>query len=147
MTITIVKSSYLRNRCNHRLRFGSPVHILKPDKTTKFAAFHPGEIFGYIRWSRNQYGTDNWQIIIAKAGSGKRLSVFPGIHPGADILFRARGVKASQSTLKWLDRIEKNAAVSLPEIPPSFWRKAENARIIRMGLPLYQAHKLEPFHV
>jgi len=147
MTFTLVKSEFRADSRNHRLRFGAPVHIIRINKNSTYSAFKPGDVFGYIRWNRNDYGTINWQFIIGRSGSGASLTRFPGIHPGADLLYRARGVKAVKETLSWLDRLEKTSITRLEDYPISLWRKAENQRIIRAKLPLYKVKSLELFHV
>ena len=132
---TLVEDIYARNICHHRLRFGTPDHVIRIDKTKRMMAFRPSKVFGYIRWTRNQYGTQNWQFIVAQAKGFGRISEYPGLFPGADIWFRARGKTAVKRTLSWLDKIEKASDVSLHDLPESLWRRAENARIFRQSLP------------
>ncbi|RZV36086.1 MAG: DUF2840 domain-containing protein [Acidimicrobiales bacterium] len=147
MSYTLVKSDYRPDVCNHRLRFGAPVHVVRMSKCTTYFAFKHRDVFGYIRWNRNDFGTINWQFIVARCAHETCQTSFPGIHPGVDLLFRARGVKAVKTSLAWMDRLEKTAGKPLEKLPVSFWRKAENSRIIRAKLPLYKARALEPFHV
>ena len=132
---TLVEDIYARNSCHHRLRFGSPDHVIRLDKTKRMMAFRPGKAFGYIRWTRNRYGTQNWQLIIAQANSSGRISEYPGLYPGADIWFRARGKSAVKRALAWLDKVEKRSDIPLENLPESFWRRAENARFLRKSLP------------
>jgi len=133
--LTLVEDIYLRDICHHRLRFGKPEHVVRLDKTKRLMGFEPGKTFGYIRWSRNVYGTQNWQFIVAQASLAGRISTYPGLHPGADIWFRARGKSAVKRALSWLDKVEKVSDISLQDLPESFWRRAENARNLRQSLP------------
>jgi len=145
--LTFVKSDYRANSHNHRLRFGAPSRVIKLSKSCHFSAFQPGAVFGYIRWSQNSFGTVNWHFIIARSSVAGRQSSFPGIHPGINLLFRARGVQAVKTSLSWLDRVEKTASMPLDHVPIAFWRKAENARVIRSKLPAFKPKTLEPFCV
>lgn len=147
MTYTLVEISKRTGLHHHKLRFGYPVFTFPFDKYVSYAAFEPDQIFAYIRWLKNDYGTVHWQLIIARAGRETLSQSYPGIYPCADILFRARGVKAVKDTLVWLDKLEGNSVKPLKDLPISFWRKAQNAKHIRARLPLISARKLEPFHV
>lgn len=133
---TLVEDIYARNICHHRLRFGTPDHVIRIDKTKRMMAFRPSKVFGYIRWTRNQYGTQNWQFIVAQAKGSGRISEYPGLFPGADIWFRARGKSAVKGALNWLDKVETASEIPLDFLSESYWRRAENARFLRQSLPL-----------
>ena len=147
MTYTLVELSKTAGLHHNKLRFGDPVFTFPFVRNRSFVAFKPGQIFAYVRWRKNDYGTVHWQLIIARAGRETLSQIYPGIYPCADVLFRARGVKAVKDTLIWLDRLEAKSSKPLTDLPVSFWRKAQNAKHIRARLPLIRARKLEPFHV
>lgn len=45
--LTLAIITYRKNRLNHRLLFGAPVTIIRRGWRREFAAFKPGQIFGY----------------------------------------------------------------------------------------------------
>jgi hypothetical protein len=102
-----------------------------------YYAFKPHLTFAYVRWCRNAYGTVSWQLYICKTVCSGRVSRVPGVRPGAEILLRARGKEAVGRTLSCLAAIEKTHAVTLENIPASFWRKSQNAREVRQTFPVY----------
>ena len=91
-----------------------------------FAVFRPGQLFGYIRWHGNKYGTQDWRFYIAKACKPGPLVRVNGILPGADILLETRGAARTKRALEWIDRLEETDA-GLENISPAFWRHAHNA--------------------
>lgn len=123
---TLVETVQIRSRCNHRLRFGQSFETKTLSENKTLVAFEAGQIFGYIRWSRNAYGTRNWQFFVVRSVGAGRVTRIPGISPGGDLLFRTRGVVATQRALKWLDGLEKTIPFSLSDLPESYWRLAEN---------------------
>lgn len=147
MIYTLVEISKTAGLHHHKLRFGEPVFTFPFDRSRSYAAFETGQIFAYIRWRKNDYGTVHWQLIIARSGRETLSQSYPGIYPCADVLFRARGVKAVRDALIWLDRLEAKSAKPLTDLPLSFWRKAQNAIHIRAKLPALKRRQLEPFHV
>ena len=133
---TLVEEIYDPQHCNHRLRFGSPDHVIRLSKRKRLSAFSAGKCFGYIRWSRNVYGTQNWQFIIAQARGTGRLTPYPGLYPGADIWFRARGKTATKRALEWIDKVEIETRMPIENLPESFWRRSENAQVLSQKLPI-----------
>ncbi|MCF6275923.1 MAG: DUF2840 domain-containing protein [Robiginitomaculum sp.] len=116
--------------CNHRLRFGVPQKVTKLDNYRSVVAFKPGNIFGYIRWQRNEYGTTLWKLVIAKTVRQGRIQKFAGILPGAEILVNISGVNAVKQALTRLDYWEKQAG-DLTMVPETRWRHFQNGIIIR----------------
>ena len=139
--LTLIEDIFVPKLCRHRLRFGDPDHRLRLDKGRNILAFAPGKLAGYIRWTRNDYGTDHWQFVVVKTGKEGRITPYPGIHPGAQILFRARGKTAVKTALIWIDQLEKKCPLYLEAIPANFWRRAENARLLRQKLPMFETVK------
>ena len=124
---------------HYYLRFGCPVETIIQDKAQILCAFSPGQFFGYVRWFRNEYGTRSWQLYICQTVDSGRVSHIPGVRPGAQILFRARGKTAVQQALSYLKSLEHSQNIPLENIPASFWRKAQNNSVIRQSLPIYAA--------
>ncbi len=128
--LTIVISQYMHEVYNHRLRFGSPVQSVRIDRTSSYSAFKAGDVFGYIRWRRNKYGTQDWRIYVCQAVSGGTITRLPGITPGANVLLALHGSEVVKRMLGHLDALEKRAG-DLQKISPAYWRQLQNAKSIR----------------
>ena len=126
------------DRCRYRLRFGDAVQTIRFDEYNALSAFKPYQVFGYIRWKRNDFGTQSWLLFICEIVPSARLTRVPGLYPGAEILFRARGKVAVKRTLSWLVRLEKKAQYPLELLPASYWRQAQNAALIHQPMPDYR---------
>ena len=93
---------------NDRLRFGKPVERLNLDKRRALAWFEPGQVFGYIRWSANEFGTQTWCLLIMQAvGKGERIVRLEGVKPGASVLLQLNGAARVRQMLKRLDVLAK----------------------------------------
>ncbi len=143
---TLVETIKLRGHCNHRLRFGQPLEEIKLDENKSLAAFRAGQIFGYIRWSRNAFGTRNWQSFVVRSVSKGRVTRIPGVYPGGELLLRTRGVVATQKALSWLDKTEKSIPFLLSDFPESYWRLAENELFTDHQLPNLSSKIMENSH-
>ena len=132
---TLVTEHYVRGHCNHRLRFGIGQAVIKQRKGLKLHAFKPHQIFGLIRWQRNEYGTILWTLYICEAAQKGRVTQIPGVYPGANLLFRARGSKAMRRCLQQLDRLEKRIGGDLGILPTAYWRKLASSNDRNIPLP------------
>jgi len=130
VNLTLVISQYMHGVSNHRLRFGTPVQNVRIDRTCSYNVFEPGNVFGYIRWQRNKYGTQDWRIYVCRASGNGPVTRLPGISPGADVLFSVHGSEAVKRMLKHIDVLEKRAG-DLEKISPAYWRQMQNAKAIR----------------
>jgi hypothetical protein len=102
--LTRVDVLYLPDLVNYWLPFGDPRHWREPDRRRALAYFAPGQMFGYIRWEANEYGTRYWRFWIVRAGrEGARLQRVPGIRPGAELLLDASGKARVKRTLEAID--------------------------------------------
>ncbi len=132
---TLVTEHYVRGHCNHRLRFGIGKTVVKQGKGVKLHAFKPLQTFGFIRWQRNEYGTILWTLYICEAAMPGRVTEIPGVYPGANLLFRARGSKATRRSLEQLDRLENRIGGDLSIVPAAYWRKLGGTNTRNMPLP------------
>lgn len=123
--VTSVLSAYRKNRINHRLRFGNPVSIVRLGWHRSLAIFMPGDVFGYIRWSANKYGTQDWQLFICEAQSTDRLTRIPGVLPGAKLLLHTSGTARTKKCLKAIDALEIHHE-TLGNVSLSYWQYLHN---------------------
>lgn len=126
--LTAVLIIYRKNRINHRLRFGVPVATVRRGWHRALAVFEHGQIFGYIRWCGDKYGTQDWRIYVVQACTNGSIVDIDGIIPGADILLETRGSMRTRQALELLDRLEARGQ-SLESITPAYWRHAHNALV------------------
>lgn len=119
---TLASIAWRKRKRNHRLLFGQADRTIRLGWRNSFAAFKPGQTFGYERWRANKYGTIEWQIFVLKAGmAGEKIARVPGTHPGAHILLSAHGKPASKHLLGLLDVI--SVQEKLAEIEEETWLK------------------------
>ena len=124
---TAVIIQYRKNRLNNRLIFGEPALEVRRGWRRSLACFRPGQTFGYERWRGDHYGTQDWRIFVCLAvDGGGAVTAVPGILPGANILFAARGATRVRRAL---GLIHNTAASNCrPEqIKPHRWRVLHNA--------------------
>ena len=128
--LVAVKCEFVRDKVNHRLRFGAPEMSITLRKSQKLYAFGAGQVFGYIRWKANKYGTVDWRLYICQASLSGQVTRVPGIIPGATVLLSVHGNIAMQRMLKQIDSLEAQTDGGLETITPAYWRHLHNARII-----------------
>jgi len=131
---THVQVHFVKGLINHRIRFGASTHKTKLDKYRFLVSFPQDAIFGYIRWSANEYGTQDWRVYVLKTQSSGLSSKVPGITPAVKILLASKGSAAVKRTLAAIDKIEKESSLGLLEVPESYWRQLSNTLILKAPL-------------
>ncbi len=140
--LVAVKCEFVRDTVNHRLRFGRPVMSVKLRKSQKLCVFSQGQVFGYIRWKANKYGTIDWRLYICQVAMSARVTKIPGIIPGATILLSVHGLVAMQRMLKRIDSLETQSGGALETITPAYWRHLQNAQIINRPAHPFNSRRL-----
>lgn len=120
--LTQVQCHFVRDKINHRLRFGKPSESVRLDKYRHIALFQPSNIFGYIRWRANKYGTQDWRVYVIQTGADGPMTEVPGISPAAHVLVSIQGYDRVKRTLPLLDRLERDVKNGLESVPISYWR-------------------------
>ena len=133
---TIVTEHIVRGLCNHRLRFGVGQSVINRPNGITLHAFEPRQTFGMVRWKRNDFGTMLWNLYICEAAGSGRVTEIPGVTPGAHLLFRSRGTKATRRLLARLTRLEKRIGGDLSVIPANYWRKYNDTEFRREKAPV-----------
>lgn len=138
--LTAVYVRYRKNRINHRLRFGTPSVQTRLGWHESLVSFAPDQVFGYIRWSSNKYGTQDWRLFVCKAGGNlqnmigssggntghhNRLTRIPGVLPGAHVLLKTQGTTRVKRALKLIDSLESETG-DLGLVTESYWRHLHN---------------------
>ncbi|AQQ05399.1 hypothetical protein B0E33_18985 [Roseibium algicola] len=126
---------------NDRLRFGRPVGRVDLDRRRALAVFDPGEMFGYVRWYANEYGTQSWSFLVAQTlgqldRQGVALTRVDGIKPGAGILLHLDGAARVRQLFKLLDALEARG-FEAEDISPSYYRHLHNRILTRSEIRPY----------
>ena len=115
------------------LRFGKPVGQRIIDRRTRVESYKPGQLFAFVRWASNEYGTIHSALAIARAvAAGDTYSTLPQVDPGAEILLSVRGWPKVRQVLGLIDAIEAGGTDPC-EVAPDHWRHMHNR--LAAGMP------------
>ena len=121
--LTVAQCHFVKDLINHRLRFGIPKTKIKLDKYRSLAVLKPHQIFGYIRWQANMFGSQDWRFFVIKTCTDGPVTHIPGITPAARLLASSHGTAAVKRALRAIDRLEKETSEGLDTLPESYWRR------------------------
>lgn len=124
-TATSVLICYHKKTTNHRLRFGTPISTIRLGWHRSAAIFMPDQTFGYIRWTGNKYGTQDWQLFVCKASISNQLTRIPGVMPAAELLLHTRGSTRTKRALQLIDELEIQYG-HLAKVSVSHWKYLHN---------------------
>ncbi len=120
-SLTHIRLRQAKLRANDRLIFGAPLERFPYAPGGEFLCFEPGQIFGFVRWRGDGYGTQTWRIVVAEAAfPGARLTAIPGVEPGATLLLHAFGNTRVKRALTMIDTLKKQHELS--GIASDYWR-------------------------
>jgi hypothetical protein len=131
--LTDVEMTWIEGRHEQWIRFGRIAAERILSRATRIAAFRPGAVFAYVRWTSNDFGTIHSTIAIAAAvAPGEPYATLPFVSPGADILARIDGWPNVQKALEAIDAVEATS-IDAPDAAPDHWRHVGSR--IAAGLP------------
>jgi len=118
---------------NDRLLFGRPNSTHHASKLAVMHVFKEGQLFGFVRWRGDSFGTQTWRVLVAQAGRDKQvLTQIPGVKPGANLLLHAFGNTRVKRALRAIDN--PSEAHVLHAVAPAYWRHVHLQ--ISQNLPL-----------
>jgi hypothetical protein len=124
--LTTVELLWLEKRIENRVRFGRPVSEKLLDRNRRLLSFAPGNIFAFVRWTSNEFGTILSRIDILRAVMpGQRYSTVPWIKPGRESLLRLSGWPKVERVLQLIDAVEA-LDIDPAEVAPDYWHHAHN---------------------
>ncbi len=86
----------------------------------------PGEIFAFVRWESNDYGTVLSRLDILRAcDAGEVIATVPGVAPGGEILLRLDGWPRVKRALDAIADIETRG-IDPAAVAPDWWRYLHN---------------------
>jgi hypothetical protein len=120
--LTTVELTYIEKRIEHWIRFGQPVSDKVLDKRRRLLAFAPGSVFGFIRWTANDYGTVVSCFDIVRAvDMHEPFQTVPFVRPGGELLLDISGWPKVRRVLEEIDAIEE-LGLHPADICPDHWR-------------------------
>lgn len=118
---------------NDRLLFGRALHSRGLPYRGAMHLFEPVQVFGFVRWRGDGFGTQTWRVVVAEAGHpGDKLTQIPGIKPGAHLLLHAFGKNRAKRALRAINVLSD--AHVMHDIHPAYWRHV-HAQITSNLLP------------
>jgi hypothetical protein len=118
--LTHVELLWLEKRIENWIRFGHAAEEQILDKRRRILSFPPGSIFGFVRWTSNDFGTVISRIDVLRAvAPGQRCTTVPCVRPGGDILLRLSGWSKVERVLQIIDAIEAVSPVSFSRVFPA----------------------------
>lgn len=119
---TYVELDWVEGKREHWLRFGSPVSDTIIDRRRRKLTFLEGQLFAFVRWASNDYGTIRSQLDILRCvGSGEPFTTLAGVDPGGDVLLSVSGWPKVERLFFVIDAIEASG-IDPCEVAPDHWR-------------------------
>jgi hypothetical protein len=124
--LTTVELLWLEKRIENRIRFGRSVSEQIIDCHRRILSFAPGNIFGFVRWTSNEFGAVTSRFDILRAATpGQRYSTVPWVKPGGDVLLRLAGWSKVDYVLKMVDAVEA-LDIHPADVAPDYWHHVHN---------------------
>lgn len=119
---THVDLYWVEGKCEHWLRFGAPVADTIIDRRRRKLTFHENQVFAFVRWASNDYGTVRSVLDIVRCVSaGEPFTTLAGVDPGGDTLLNVSGWPKVERVFKIVDAIEASG-IDPCEVAPDHWR-------------------------
>jgi len=125
-TLTHVELTFRPKKIEHWLRFGDARARIVLDKRRSVASFGPGQVFAFVRWASNDYGTIISRLdIVRTVDRGEAFQTLPFVRPGGEILLRVDTWAQVERVFQAIDAIE-SIGVHPPDVSPAYWRHVHN---------------------
>lgn len=123
----------------HWLRFGKPAAQRILDRRRRIEYYAPGQLFGFVRWSANAYGTVHSSLVIVRAlAPGAPCTRVAHVRPGGDILLAVSGWGKVVQVLRLIDAIDK-LGIDPCDVAPDHWHHIHN-RLVAAQPPRPYSH-------
>ena len=125
-TLTYVDLIWIEKRIQRWIRFGRVASKQTIDRHCSVAAFAPGDVFAFVRWASNDFGTVVSRVDILRAvGPEKPCSTVGFVRPGGESLLRLAGWPKVERVLRAIDAIEA-LGIDPADVAPDHWRHVHN---------------------
>lgn len=135
--LTHVELTHIEKRVENWVRFGRHVHEQILDRRRRVLSYRPGNVFAFVRWAANDFGTIVSRIDILRAvRRGEAYQTLPFVRPGAEILLTVEGWPKVEQVLRHIDAVE---AVGLEacDAAPEHWRHVANRMSVGQATRAY----------
>lgn len=130
---THVELYWVEGKCEHWLRFGSPIRDTIIDRRRRKLSFRAGQVFAFVRWASNDYGTVQSQLDIVRCvGSAEPFTTLAGVNPGGDILLSVSGWPKVERVFLGVDAIEASG-IDPCEVAPDHWRHVHSRMAVALA--------------
>jgi hypothetical protein len=139
--LTRVELHFGGDAFNTYIRFGAPRLRDELDRRRALEYFASGQIFGYVRWQANEYGTRDWRLWVLRAGHAlDSLHRIPGITPGAEVLLEVAGETRVRKAFEAIDAIEAQG-IDPAEVSPAYYSHLHQRILSRLPIRPYSAEQ------
>ena len=126
---TDVELTWLEGRIEHWIRFGCDCGETILDRRRRILRFAPGNVFAFVRWASNDFGTIVSRIdIVRPIDRGESYQTLPFVRPGGEILLRISGWPKVERVLQAIDAVEA-LGIDAADAAPDHWRHLHNRLI------------------
>lgn len=123
---TRVELLHIEGRIERWIRFGRHAEEEILDRRRRALWFDAGQIFAFVRWAANDYGTAISRIdILRVVDAGEPLTSVPGVTPGGEVLLRLSGWPKVERALHAVDQVEA-LGIDSADACPDHWRHVHN---------------------
>ncbi|MBB2165559.1 DUF2840 domain-containing protein [Gluconacetobacter sp. 1b LMG 1731] len=120
--ITTVEVTWIEKVVERWLRFGRPIADTILDRQRRMLSFSPDNVFAFVLWAANEYGTVESHIdIVRTVGSGEDYQTVPCVQPGGEVLLHQSSWPRVQRVLEAIDTVEAQD-IDPTEVSPDYWR-------------------------
>jgi hypothetical protein len=124
--LTTVELTWLEKRIEHRIGFGRPALSQKVDRSRRVVSFAPGNVFAFVRWAANDFGTVVSRVDIVRAvKTGEPYQTLPFVRPGGELLLKIDSWPKVERVLQLIDAIEA-LGIDPADAAPDYWRHVHN---------------------
>lgn len=124
--LTRVELTWVERKIEHWIRFGHAAESTILDRKRRVVSFAPGQVFAFVRWASNDFGTIISRIdIVHTIRRGEAYQTLPFVRPGGDILLKLEGWRQVERVLQAIDAIER-LGIDPAAVSPDHWRHVHN---------------------
>lgn len=138
---TRVELLHLEGRVERWIRFGRHAEEEILDRRRRALWFEPGQVFAFVRWASNDYGTAISRIDILRACEvGEPYTTIACVTPGGEALLRLSGWLKVERVLQAIDAVEA-LGIAPESASPDHWRHVGNRLAVGLTPRSYTAER------
>jgi len=124
--LTRVELTWVERKIEHWIRFGHAAESTILDRKRRVVSFAPGQLFAFVRWASNDFGTIISRIdIVRTIRRGEAFQTLPFVRPGGEILLKVNSWPKVESVLRAIDSVEA-LGIDPADAAPDYWRHVHN---------------------